>query len=62
MIQYLNKEFGHRIDIDSIYTLRNKLDPILLLIKETKDNSILDFQPSIGSETVSYMMNLIILI
>ncbi|MCF6466687.1 HD domain-containing protein [Clostridium sp. Cult2] len=43
LIQYLNNKFGHRIDVNVIYELRNKLNPVVLLIKETKSNSILGF-------------------
>lgn len=43
LIQYLNKRFSHRIDMKAIHELRNKLNPVLLLVKETKSNSILGF-------------------
>lgn len=43
LIQYINKEFSHRIDIEAIHELKNKLNPIMLLVRDTKSNSILGF-------------------
>ncbi len=42
-IEYLNNQFHHEINMESIYSLREKLEYGLLLLKEPENNTILGF-------------------
>lgn len=42
-IEYLRGKLTHRIDEKALYELRDKLSPTIVLVRETKDNSILGF-------------------
>lgn len=43
LIEYIGGEVAQVINIESIYELKNKLSPTIVLVKETKDGSILGF-------------------
>lgn len=43
LLEYLDRYFGQELNMEAIYSLRTKIDPTILLIKESKTNTILGF-------------------